>query len=62
MLDVKTINFNEISEDEVTNLITELLSLESQMDEIVRKNAIPKEEGETEVMKMLDTTRAIPTN
>lgn len=60
------IHLDPIPDDKVVVLIaeinTELLSLESQMDEIVRKNAIPKEEGETEVMKMLDTTRAIPTN
>jgi len=31
------------------------------MDEIVRKNAIPKEEGESDMIQMLDASRAIPT-
>jgi hypothetical protein len=30
------------------------------MDEIVRKNQIPLEEGESDMIRMLDTARAIP--
>jgi hypothetical protein len=30
------------------------------MDKIVIKSKIPLEEGESELLKMLDTTRAIP--
>jgi hypothetical protein len=37
-----------------------MISLQSQLDEIVRKNTIPKEEGESDLIQMLDTSRAIP--
>lgn len=43
----------------VNEVNVELLSLYRQMDEIVRKNEIPKEEGESDMIRMLDTTRAI---
>lgn len=60
------INLDEIPDQKVTTLVTEinieLASLQSQLDEIVRKNLIPKEEGESDLIKMLDTARAIPTN
>ncbi len=39
----------------------ELQSLQMQLDEIVKKSLIPLEEGESDMIKMLDTTRAIPT-
>lgn len=39
----------------------ELVSLQNQMDKIVQKSKIPLEEGESELLKMLDSTRAIPT-
>lgn len=59
------INLNEIPEQKIVLLIAEinsdLVSLQSQMDEIVRKSLIPKEEGESEMIRMLDTSRAIPT-
>ncbi len=59
------INLDEIPDQKVVNLVTEiniqLISLQSQLDEIVRKSAIPKEEGESDLIQMLDTSRAIPT-
>ncbi len=58
------INLDEIPDKKVVKAITvvnqELISLCRQMDEIVRKNSIPKEEGESDMIRMLDTTRAIP--
>lgn len=58
------INLDEIPYQKVVTLITEiniqLVSLQSQLDEIVRKNTIPKEEGESDLIQMLDTSRAIP--
>ncbi len=38
----------------------ELNGLFLQMNEIVRKSEIPKEQGESDLIKMRDTTRAIP--
>jgi hypothetical protein len=38
----------------------ELGALYRELDEIVRRAEIPKEEGETDMIRMLDTTRAIP--
>lgn len=58
------INLSEIPDQKVVALIadvnTELSALYRQMDEIVRKNEIPKEQGEADMIKMLDTARAIP--
>jgi len=45
----------------VADANTELNALFRQMDEIIRKSEIPKEQGESDMIKMLDTTRAIPT-
>ncbi len=59
------INLNQIPDDKVIALIKdvniEIASLCEQLDEIVRKENIPLEEGESDMIKMLDTTRAIPT-
>jgi hypothetical protein len=59
------INLDEIPDDKVVTLVLEinvqLLSLQNQLDEIVRKSTIPKEEGESDLIQMLDTSRAIPT-
>lgn len=59
------INLDQIPDQKVITLITEinteLASLQAQFDEIVRKNMIPKEEGESDLIKMMDTSRAIPT-
>ena len=58
------ISLDEIPDRKVVELISEinseLLSLQSQMAEIVRKSQIPKEEGESDMIRMLDTSRAIP--
>ena len=59
------INLHSIPDQKITALIgevnSELTALTQQMDEIVRKNNIPKEQGESEMLKMLDKTRAVPT-
>jgi hypothetical protein len=58
------INLNDIPDQDVIALISdiniELTSLQVQMGEIVRKSQIPKEEGEADMIRMLDTARAIP--
>jgi hypothetical protein len=63
MLDLY-IHLKDIPDQKVIALIpeinTELASLQNQMDKIVQKNKIPLEEGESDLLKMLDTTRAIP--
>lgn len=63
MLDL-FIHLSQIPDDKVTLLIgeinKELVSLERQMDNIVVKSKIPKEQGEEDFLRMLDTTRAIP--
>lgn len=38
----------------------ELVSLQRQMDKITEKSKIPVEDGESDMLKMLDTSRAIP--
>jgi hypothetical protein len=43
----------------IAEINTELASLQNQMDKIVQKSKIPIEEGESDLIKMLDTTRAI---
>lgn len=59
------INLDEIPDNKVVALVLEinvqLLSLQNQLDEIVRKSTIPIEEGESDLIQMLDTSRAIPT-
>ncbi|WP_291097975.1 MULTISPECIES: hypothetical protein [unclassified Flavobacterium] len=44
----------------VSEINEELVSLQNQMDKIVQKSKIPMEAGESDLLKMLDTTRAIP--
>jgi len=59
------INLDEIPDQKVALLISEinmqLASIQQQMDEVERKSRIPKEEGESEMIRMLDTSRAVPT-
>jgi len=59
------INLQEIPDQKIVLLVadinTEMASLYRQMDEIVRKSEIPKEEGEADMIRMLDTARAIQT-
>lgn len=63
MLDL-FIHLNDIPDQKVLILVgeinTELTSLQNQMDKLVQKSKIPLEEGESDLIKMLDTTRAIP--
>ncbi|MDP5198580.1 hypothetical protein [Flavobacterium sp. DG2-3] len=65
MLDL-FIHLSKIPDDKVVFLIQEinkeLISLERQMDKIVEKAKIPKEEGEADFLRMLDTARAIPSS
>ena len=60
------INLQNIPANKVVGLIQEIniqiRSIQTQLGEIVRKNTIPREEGETDMIKMLDTARAIPSN
>jgi len=44
----------------VREINEELASLQNQMDKLVQKSKIPMEAGESDLIKMLDTTRAIP--
>jgi hypothetical protein len=44
----------------VTQINEELGSLQDQMDKIVLKSKIPLEEGESDLIRMLDSSRAIP--
>ncbi len=63
MLDLY-IHLKDIPDQKVIALIpeinTELVSLQNQMDKIVQKSKIPLEEGESDLIKMLDSARAIP--
>jgi len=58
------IHLNQIPDTKVVKLIgeinTEIDFLQLQMEEIVKRSKIPKEEGESDLMKMKDTARAIP--
>ena len=62
MLDLY-INLDKVSDKKVIKLVAEinieLVSLQRQMDKIIEKSKIPMEVGESELLKMLDTTRAI---
>ena len=58
------IHLNQIPDTKVVKLVgeinTEIDYFQLQMEEIVKRSKIPKEEGESDLMKMKDTTRAIP--
>ena len=58
------IHLDNIPDKKVTLLVSEinleLVSLQRQMDKIVEKSKIPIEEGESELRRMMDTSRAIP--
>ncbi len=45
----------------VGEINAELVSLQRQMDKITEKSKIPVEDGESDMLRMLDTTRAIST-
>jgi hypothetical protein len=63
MLDLY-IHLKDIPEQKVIALIPEiniqLVALQNQMDKIVKKSKIPLEEGESDLIKMMDSARAIP--
>ncbi|HEX8575951.1 MAG TPA: hypothetical protein VF677_06615 [Flavobacterium sp.] len=58
------IHLDQIPDKKVTALIQEInaaiASLEMQFEEITRKEQIPVEQGESDMIRMLDTSRAIP--
>jgi hypothetical protein len=58
------INLQQIPDDKIVKLIqeinTEVASLQYQLDEITRKSNIKIEDGESDMLRMLDTSRAIP--
>lgn len=60
------IHLNQIPDKKIVQLINEInievASLQSQFDEIKRKSEIKIEDGEGDMIRMLDTSRAIPSN
>lgn len=58
------INLDRIPEKKVIQMISEtnreLAALQREMDKIVEKSKIPEEEGEADLKRMLDSSRAIP--
>ncbi len=60
------IHLNQIPDKKIVQLIqeinTEVASMQWQLDEIKRKSEIKTEDGEGDMLRMLDTARAIPTN
>jgi hypothetical protein len=60
------IHLNQIPDKKIVQLVQEInaevASMQWQLDEIKRKSEIKMEEGESDMIRMLDTTRAIPTN
>lgn len=60
------IHLNQIPDKKIVQLVqevnVELAAFQNQLDEIVRKSQIKMEDGESDMLQMLDTTRAIPTN
>ena len=59
------IHLNQIPDQKIVRLVseinTEVTSLQMQFDEIKRKSEIKIEDGEGDMIRMLDTTRASPT-
>lgn len=57
-------NLDNVPAEKVVALVPEInkaiASLQLQFEEIVRKDKIPMEQGESDMIRMLDTTRAIP--
>jgi hypothetical protein len=58
------INVDDIPSRKITPLFSEInieiAALSRQMEEIIQKERIPLEQGESDMIRMLDTTRAIP--
>ena len=45
----------------INEINKQLASIELQLEELVRRSEVPKEQGEADLLRMLDTSRAIPT-
>ena len=60
------LHLNQIPDDKIVRLVqeinTELASMSAQLTEIDRKSVIKVEDGEADMIKMLDATRAVPSN
>ena len=60
------IHLDQIPEKKIQQLIqeinTEVKAIQNQFDEIKIKSEIKVEDGEGDMLRMIDTTRAIPTN
>lgn len=60
------IHLNQIPDKKIIQLVQdvniELVSFQKQLEEVVVKKQIKVEDGESDMLQMLDTTRAIPTN
>lgn len=60
------IHLNQIPDQKIVQLVQEInaevASFQLEMDEINVKSEIKKEDGEGDMLKMLDKTRAIPSN
>ena len=58
------IHLDNIPDQKVISLVSEIniemVSLQNQMEKLAQKSKIPLEEGESDLIKMLDTARAIP--
>ena len=58
------INLQSIPAQKIVSAIADINlainSFEMQLDEIIRKSQIPVEQGEPDLIKIMDTTRAIP--
>jgi len=58
------IHLNQIPDQKVVQHIADIneaiISLQKQMEEVVRRSQIPREAGEPDFIQMKDTTRAIP--
>lgn len=56
-------NLDDIPEEKVIYFINEinrqLASIEMQLEELIRKSEVPKEQGEADLIRMLDTSRAV---
>jgi hypothetical protein len=57
------LHLDAIPDQKIISLITDinlqLAAIELQMNELVRKNQIPTEQGEADMIRMLDTSRAV---
>jgi hypothetical protein len=60
------IHLHQIPDEKIVQLVQEtnieLVTFQQQLDKITRKSQIKMEEGEADMIQMLDTTRAIPTS